>query len=695
MKISPMSTNTFQTIYLVGMRNVGKTLVLDSLDDRYYDKIDMDAYFETKYGPITLYVEKNGWLDFRLLEEQLLEDVSKTIKTRTKHFIIATGGGIVMSERARHMLTKNVTIFVERHDFSYLDEADSSKPNLGKSLHEIYRERLPWYQEVSCLKFYVDGPLSIHAFLERAVLKFHQGGKHCLIMDDISMLKEPEKLMPHLLGIDLIEFRYDMIDKKSFQMCQLSAIFSWLPIVFTNRTIEEGGFSVLNHGYYTILEAALKSGYIQYVDIEYKAAQAHPDWFDHICKLCQRLNRVIILSYHESEENRDAEFFYDAMTAALKQQQSGVRIIRKVVGRNYAFEEWQRFYNRANRSGTILHYISAESDNFSRALNFPDTPIIYLSLQSTAKIYSMPDYYRRLFDFKKLLPLMPRRYFLIGHSATLHKSLSPFLHQAIFDRFSLPFHYEIKNCETERDVLSLLKMPDFGGASVTVPYKKSIIELGSQDSFLAKNYENTVANTIYYDGAAWCLHNTDKLALQEMLESLYGVEDLNVILFGASATADSIFQVLIDLQVSINQLYVANRTRFKAEEFYQKYGTRGRRCTSAATMKTLIIYTLPLDAQMASPLVWYPEKPPTVSSSSNYLLDIHYVAPILSVQDIVLYRPILDIFLQPTFPPFGKIWNGLELFIRQATHQSNLFLQQFDIYSEHNTMIRYFMHQFK
>ncbi|RPB09969.1 hypothetical protein P167DRAFT_559945 [Morchella conica CCBAS932] len=72
--------------------------------------------------------------------------------------------------------------------------------------------------------------------------------------------------------------------------------------------------------------------------------------------------------------------------------------------------------------------------------------------------------------------VLPRRQFCIFGSAITH-SLSPAMHNAAYAEYGLPHNYRIQQAASINELLHIVQDPNFGGASVTLPFKLEIIPL--------------------------------------------------------------------------------------------------------------------------------------------------------------------------------------------------------------------------
>jgi len=149
-------------IYLIGPRACGKTTVgkflADKLNLEFYDS---DKVLVDKAGcEISEYVELNGWDGFRDLEVEVLGYLAGK-----QGAVISCGGGIVIREENRAVLSNNFTVYIKT-DVEILanrlmqDPNHDQRPSLtGKSIvdeiREVLEERESLYS--GCAAFIADG----------------------------------------------------------------------------------------------------------------------------------------------------------------------------------------------------------------------------------------------------------------------------------------------------------------------------------------------------------------------------------------------------------------------------------------------------------------------------------------------------------------------------------------------------------
>ena len=113
-----------------------------------------------------------------------------------------------------------------------------------------------------------------------------------------------------------------------------------------------------------------------------------------------------------------------------------------------------------------------EAGQLSRVINRRFTPVTSDCLPFVAAPgqISAP----HIMHMRRSLFLVPKKFYLLGNP--ISQSPSPDMHNAAFDRIGLPWHYDRFETDRVEDFAEqVLQSEDFGGASVTIPHKQSIM----------------------------------------------------------------------------------------------------------------------------------------------------------------------------------------------------------------------------
>lgn len=139
-----------QSIVLVGPMGVGKTTIGKKLAKALeMPFIDTDHLFVKEYGAIADYFEKYGEPAFREKEEDIVAGAL------TQTAVIATGGGVVLSDHTRTLLQEFFVVYLStdgRHMRSRL--SGGNRPLLKNGISDwrrIYDSRKSLYEDVATI----------------------------------------------------------------------------------------------------------------------------------------------------------------------------------------------------------------------------------------------------------------------------------------------------------------------------------------------------------------------------------------------------------------------------------------------------------------------------------------------------------------------------------------------------------------
>ncbi|KAI0518583.1 EPSP synthase-domain-containing protein [Xylaria bambusicola] len=499
------------SVFIIGMRGAGKTTTggwMAKILGRPF--IDLDGELERRAGmtiPQMIRESGRGWEGFRQDEVALLADV---MKKQGRGHVFSCGGGIVETPEARELLISHhrnggIVLLVHR-DLEQMVEylmRDKTRPAYTEEIRGVYERRKPFFQACSNYEYhspYLDpsgGLLEPPADLVQFASII--GGKSTHF-DDVQKKKPSffvSLTMPNVssgldiipracVGSDAVELRVDLLDDLSLESVgnQISLLRSAtkLPIVFTVRSKSQGGRFTYDseEEILPLYRTAMRIG-VEYVDLEMGLSDAT---IRSILELRGGSTRVIA-SHHDPE-------------GKLSWKNGG----------------WQAWYNRALEYGDVIKLVGVAKkmdDNFALA-NFRNRmfaahgkPIIALNMGTVGQLsrilnsfltpVSHPDLPFKAApgqlsaaEIRRGLTLVgeleKKRFYLFGKPISL--SRSPALHNALFQQAGLPHEYSLFETDVANDVRDLIRSPDFGGASVTIPLKLDIMPLVDEISDSAK-----------------------------------------------------------------------------------------------------------------------------------------------------------------------------------------------------------------
>jgi len=256
-------------VVLVGFMGAGKTTVGHIMAERLgLPFVDSDVLIEQRQGrEIREIFRAEGEPYFRQLEHETVAGL-----VRGRDAVIALGGGAVEDPRSRAVLRNARVVYLR---VSY-DEAlarvksDEFRPMLHRpDLDEVYRRRVPAYEDVSVLTVDTDGlrpdavALEVLAQLTRRPgTPVNRVAASLAAEDTGSCLRELDRLAPR---IGLAEVRLDLM--RSFDVARLVAKAP-VPLILTCRPERErGGFKGPESERMAILRSAHDHG-CAYIDVE-------------------------------------------------------------------------------------------------------------------------------------------------------------------------------------------------------------------------------------------------------------------------------------------------------------------------------------------------------------------------------------------------------------------------------------------
>jgi len=257
-------------VVLVGFMGAGKTTVGNIMAERLgLPFVDSDVLIEQRQGrEIREIFRAEGEPYFRQLEHETVAGL-----VRGRDAVIALGGGAVEDPRSRAVLRDARVVYLR---VSY-DEAlarvkrDEFRPMLHRpDLDEVYRRRVPVYEDLSVLTVDTDGrrpdavALEVLAQLTRRpeTPPVNRVAASLASEDTEGCLRELDRLAPR---IGLAEVRLDLM--RSFDVARLVAKAP-VPLILTCRPERErGGFKGPEAERMGILRSAHDHG-CAYIDVE-------------------------------------------------------------------------------------------------------------------------------------------------------------------------------------------------------------------------------------------------------------------------------------------------------------------------------------------------------------------------------------------------------------------------------------------
>ncbi|PSS22124.1 hypothetical protein M430DRAFT_40906 [Amorphotheca resinae ATCC 22711] len=628
-----------KSIFIIGMRGAGKTTA-GGWAAEYLNRplIDLDVELERTVGmTIPEYIRSRGWEGFRDAELALLRRVMA--EKPTGH-VFACGGGVVETPEARHLLSNyhksgGIVLLVHRDTeqvMKYL-QIDKTRPAYVEDMMEVYLRRKPWFQECSNFQYHSKnsdaGSLStarknFTRFLSlisgksthfREIRRKEQSFFVSLTMPDISTAID---ILPAVVvGSDAVEVRVDLLqdpeskngipglDFLSNQIAHLRSIVP-LPLIFTVRTVSQGGRFPDNaqDEAFELYRAAVRMG-MEYIDLEIT-------YSDELLQSITEAKGIskIIASHHDPQ-------------GKLSWKNGG----------------WIQYYNRALQYGDIIKLVGSATsieDNFALAkfkssmAAAHDVPMIAINMGIHGKLsrilngFMTPVSHPALpfkaapgqlsaTEIRRGLSLIgeiqPKSFYLFGKP--ISASRSPALHNTLFQQTGLPHEYLSFETDQAHDVKEIIRSPDFGGASVTIPLKLDIIPLLDDITDAARliGAVNTIIPTAGERGHPLRLigDNTDWLGMTHSLTtasapSCESESPGSALVIGAGGTARAAIYALRSLGHS--PIYIVSRTPSKLSAVISSFPAefnivplaRVREAEGIADVPNVAIGTIPADS---------------------------------------------------------------------------------------------------
>ncbi|KAJ2663070.1 3-dehydroquinate dehydratase (3-dehydroquinase) [Coemansia sp. RSA 1199] len=606
------------SVVLIGMRGVGKTTLgraaAMALDREF---VDLDDFLEREVGQtIPEIINRDGWAAFREHEARVLR--TALTQAHATGAVIACGGGVVEGAANREQLRAHagrgaavicLTPNME-HVAEYLSR-DKTRPAYAvtSDIHEVYARRLPLYAESCNYEYLVDKALlsgdenseghGAWTLIERDFIRLVQfatgrelnrvdlRGPSFFVSLTAPSVREylPAKLEALTAGAQAIELRVDLLGSSEFagadfNDARVASSFSAfvhrqfallrhnsrLPIVFTVRTQAQGGAFPASADTLRVqlLRSAIQWG-AEYVDVEVDAKA--PEVY------AKRQNSMVIASYHDTTGERlqwDSEFATEILMRA--------RACGDVVKLISFARTWddntkcQQFVQQHHSTAMPLIALNmGYTGQMSRVLCPCLTPVTHPLLAAAAPGQISV---RQIHQARSLLGLLPPQQFYLFGTPIAH-SPSPCMHNAAFAALGLPHTYELKETSTVDALLPVLEHPSFGGASVTIPHKQSIIPM--LDALSPAAQRIGAVNTIIVQNGHLYGDNTDYLGIVGCLQQAQlsahtrAFNESVALVIGAGGTSRAALYALHTLRVPHVLIY--NRTQARAQALCDEFSS--------------------------------------------------------------------------------------------------------------------------
>lgn len=667
------------SIFIIGMRGAGKTTTgqwaAKTLGRRF---LDLDTELERReQNTIPDIIKEHGWDGFRQKEFQILQSV---MKDNASGYVFACGGGIVETLEARRLLkawhqkTGHV-LLVERNIQHVMDflQVDKTRPAYVEDMMGVWLRRKPWFEDCSNLLYY--SPRKPESGLSRAADDFdrflHMHTGRSVFFENIKSKRHSffvaltfPDLRPYLdllpevcLGSDAVELRVDLLkDPEStdgipsieYVTSQLSILTSTipLPVIFTIRTRSQGGaFPDEAHtealAFFTL---AVRMG-CEFVDLEVTTFPAA--LLDEVRQQADNSYSKIIASHHDPKSQLSWSKTGSWIPVYNQCLQYGDVIklvgVAKSIDDNFALRTFKQWSASQHPDLPLIAINMGDAGKLSRVLNAFMTPVSHpaLPFKAAPGQLSAAEIRAALYSVGEL---SAKQFYLFGKPISASKS--PLMHNRLFQEMGLPHKYQGHETDNADEVASIVRQPDFGGASVTIPLKLDVMPLLDEIDEAARIIG--AVNTIVPDANTGKLRglNTDYLGMKDCLRtagaSIATSETReSALIIGGGGTARAAVQTLKTMGYST--IYLLGRSATKiaelAKSFPDSYNIVSLSADSDAfgqmsrNMPRVAIATIPANVPMDPALktvleqLFQQSASDTTETSRGVLLEMAYSPP--------------------------------------------------------------------
>ncbi|KAG9415137.1 3-dehydroquinate dehydratase (3-dehydroquinase) [Aphanomyces cochlioides] len=644
------------TVYLIGMRGVGKTtLGKHAAQALGLEWIDMDEYMESHQLGKTVkeFVAEQGWDAFRAQEVACIQ---KWIQSPPANTIISCGGGVVESPSAVTLLSQCSNVIYLQRDLADIEAtlaADTTRPAYGEDIAAVFHRRAPLFTAASSFVFPILSKDVDYPRINRDFVRFlnvvlgHYDALPLKTKPDTYFLSltfpSYENVSAELLStiaenVHALELRVDLLESfdKTFvgqQVAKLRALSS-LPIIFTVRTIGQGG--------------AFPEDPKQIFDLLHFAAQQL-----HLIE--SKRGSAILASYHAIQERttpQRAQELFDLCAWQGKVDIAKVVIKAFDVSDAYMIHQvLESCRNRWHFSMPCIALCTTEAGKLSRVLNRTLTPVTHPKLPASAAPGQLS--VAEIVALRQALGMpQGKQFFLFG--SPIQHSPSPRMHNAAFRALKLPNYYSLHETTDVQSLLAIIHSASFGGASVTIPLKVDVVPHVTTLSPAAAAIGSV--NTLVPQANGSLLgENTDWKGIYRpiarRIEALTEAPKIALVV-GGGGTSLSASYALTQLGL---QLYVYNRTLEKAQEVAKRFGGTAISSLSDLPQVDVVVGTIP--------------------ATAGFVLPDHLFRHGLIVMDAA-YKPAITPMLASAKAHGCTCIQGYEMLVEQGLEQSRLWTGQ-------------------
>jgi len=453
-----------------------------------------------------------------------------------------------------------------------------------------------------------------------------------------SLQKLREMCRPHATRAPMLPYLGEVIDDS-------------LPIVYTVRTAHQAGtYPDDEEGIahmFELLQLGLRGG-TEVLDVESAWDKKKTD--EILSMVEDRYTSQILGSHHVvGKKISDEEAIGYFRNCALDGRAHGAKVVLSIDDEKDDDQAWRcakasQTLAAANSEPIIPHIslILGDVGKYSRVINLPFTPVTHESLPFVAAPGQMTA--SEIMTTRLIMgQVLPKKYGILGHNISY--SVSPAMQGSAFAATKLPHSYCLIDMEDVNEFTNsdLWNDPAFGGCSVTIPHKQSIIPyldhltdaaqtIGAVNTVIIKKEEGDRKRTLIGDNTDWKgIYNPLSRKLCSVT-STEGKSSVALILGGGGTARAAAYAAK---QLGLELIYF-NRTPEKIKELSDIFGgkvaltleTDGSANSLKALLDTMngeiriVISTLPAAAEFQLPS-WFVESS-CKSDSKPIIFDVNY-----------------------------------------------------------------------
>ena len=719
-----------KSLFIIGMRGAGKTTT-GGWASRIlgWPLVDLDTELERIEGmTIPEMLKDNDWVGFR---EKELRNLKRVMAERPYGHVFATGGGIVETPEARELLNewqKDGMVLLVTRDINLVMEflhIDKTRPAYVEDMMGVWLRRKPWFEECSNLHYHsqtVDESTAIAGWTSplddftrflytmtgrsEAMAKIRKKKHSFFVALTAPRIQDVIPILSAVtVGVDAIELRADLlVDPQSpdgfstpddlVEQLALLRASSTLPLIFTLRTLSQGGKfpDDATSRALSLYRVALRMG-VDFVDLELTSAPELKAFVLSHRKMC-----TIIASHHDPQG-----------TLSWADQA----------------EDWRPYFDAAREYGDIVKLIgvaATPNDNddlkaFKRwaMAEYPDLPFIAMNMGEAGKMSRVTNGFMTPVSHP-LLPskaapgqlsaaeirkvqgivgeIVSKKFFLFGKP--ISQSRSPPLHNTLFELTGLPHQYGLFETDHAEDIVPIIRSPDFGGGSATIPLKLDVMPLIDTIDSAAHTIGavNTIVPVQDPTGKTILMgHNTDWQGMVLALRNAGAYGNTGILteagmVIGGGGTARAAIYALKNM--GYNPIYLVGRNKAKLGQLTHSFSSDYNIILLSSVEEASQV---PADKQPVVAIGTIPGDTPIDNAMREILCSIFQVGATAAntagvtagnARKVLLemaYKPAVTALMQLASNSGWRTVAGLEALVGQGIHQFKLWTDIMPLYA--------------